>query len=210
MKCRKAYQGAPGYAQWEDNPEIAICISADNGESWSQPIFLNALETPELADMIPVYVYPGDKIEDMGDNHGKLHLFFLNDYEYGPYGQGGINPGGMQIYCALNIDFGPFVTMQPETIPQPEIYLTNYPNPFNPTTTISFSVPQMSSFVTLEIYNVKGQKVKTLVNETKSAGEHSVVWDGRDSNNKPVSSGIYFYNLKAGRFEKSRKMLLLK
>jgi hypothetical protein len=199
-----------GYVQWEDNPEIAICVSGDNGVSWSQPVFLNALETPELADMIPVYVYPGDKIEDLGNNHGKLHLFFLNDYEYGPYGQGGINPGGMQTYCALDIDFSPFVSSQPTTIPQPEIYLTNYPNPFNPETTITFSVPQTSSFVTLSIYNIKGQKVKKLVNEVLPAGKHSVVWNGTDDNDSQVGSGIYFYKLKAGDFEKSRKMLLLK
>jgi hypothetical protein len=161
--------------------------------------------------MIPVYVYPGDKIEDLGNDHGKLHLFFLDDYSYGSYVHGnGQNLGGMQIYCALDIDFSPFVSMQPETIPQPEIYLTNYPNPFNPTTTISFSVPQTSSFVILSIYNIKGQKVKTLVNEVLPAGKHSVVWNGRDANGKRVGSGIYFYKLKAGNFTKSRKMLLMK
>jgi hypothetical protein len=211
LKARYAEEGVPGYENWLEKPEIAICISADNGESWSQPIFLNANETPELADMIPCYVYPGDKIEDLGNNHGKLHLFFLDDYSYGSYVHGnGQNLGGMQIYCALDIDFSPFVSMQPETIPQPERYLTNYPNPFNPETTITFSVPQTSSFVTITIYNIKGQKVKTLVNERLQAGEHSVVWDGRNGNNKSVSSGIYFYKLKAGNFEKSRKMLLMK
>ena len=211
LKCRKAYQGAPGYTQWEDNPEIAICVSGDNGISWSQPIFLNALETPELADMIPVYVYPGDKIEDMGDNHGKIHLFFLNDYEYGPYGQGGINPGGMQIYCGLDIDFGPFVTMQPETIPQSEICLTNYPNPFNPSTTISFTAEDAKD-AELMIYNVKGQKVKTFhVILSGVKGQSSIVWDGTDQNNKPVSSGVYFYKLEIdGKTIKSKKMLLLK
>ncbi|MCK4654930.1 MAG: T9SS type A sorting domain-containing protein [Candidatus Cloacimonetes bacterium] len=218
LKCRKAYQGVLGYAQWEDNPEIAICVSGDNGVSWSQPIFLNALETPELADMIPVYVYPGDKIEDLDNNHGKLHLFFLNDYEYGPYGQGGINPGGMQIYCALDIDFGPFVSIEDKTVPQFSYELYNYPNPFNPETTISFSVTQTSSFVTLEIYNIKGQKVKTLVNEVLPAGKYSTIWNGRDSNGNRVSSGIYFYKLclhhdssgKAGDYQKVKKMILLK
>ncbi len=88
--------------------------------------------------------------------------------------------------------------------------LGNYPNPFNPETTISFSVAQTSSFVNLEIFNLKGQKVKLLVNETLSAGQRSVVWDGTDENNRPVSSGIYFYKLKVGNFEQSKKMLLLK
>jgi hypothetical protein len=86
----------------------------------------------------------------------------------------------------------------------------NYPNPFNPSTTISFSVTQSSSFVTLSVYNLRGQKVKTLVNKVLSAGEHSTIWNGRDSNDDRVSSGIYFYKLKAGDFQKVRKMVLLK
>ena len=86
----------------------------------------------------------------------------------------------------------------------------NFPNPFNPTTTILFSVTQTSSFVTLEIYNIKGQKIKTLVNKLIPAGEHSAFWNGRDSNDKQVGSGIYFYKLKAGEFQKVKKMVLIK
>jgi flagellar hook assembly protein FlgD len=98
------------------------------------------------------------------------------------------------------------------------ILYQNYPNPFNPITTISFSVTQNavsgsdgSSFVTLEIYNLKGQKVKTLVNEVLPAGEHSVVWDGKNTNNKSAASGIYFYDLKVGKKSlATKKCLLLK
>jgi hypothetical protein len=86
----------------------------------------------------------------------------------------------------------------------------NYPNPFNPTTTIYFSVAQTSSFVTIEIYNIKGQQVRTLVNEVFPAGSHSVLWDGRDNHDKPVSSGLYFYTLKAGTFSSVKKMILIK
>ncbi len=85
----------------------------------------------------------------------------------------------------------------------------NYPNPFNPTTTISFSIPNDSN-VELSIFNIKGQKVKTLVNEMLPAGEHSIIWNGRDSNGNRVSSGMYFYKLKAGDFQKVRKMILIK
>ena len=88
--------------------------------------------------------------------------------------------------------------------------LSNYPNPFNPTTTISFSVTQTSSFVTLEINNIKGQKVKTLVNEKMDAGTHHVMWDGKNENGKSVTSGIYFYKLKTQTITETRKMLLLK
>ncbi|MDP8204941.1 MAG: T9SS type A sorting domain-containing protein [Candidatus Tenebribacter mawsonii] len=86
----------------------------------------------------------------------------------------------------------------------------NYPNPFNPITTIEFSVTQTSALVTLEIYNIKGRKVKQLVNDQLSVGTHSIVWNGTDENNTPTSSGIYFYKLKAGNFQQTRKMILLK
>ncbi len=86
----------------------------------------------------------------------------------------------------------------------------NYPNPFNPSTTISFSLTTEDTEII--IYNIKGQKVKQLVSDIRQLpeGQHSVVWDGKDDNNQPVSSGIYFYKLKAGGFQKVRKMILLK
>ena len=86
----------------------------------------------------------------------------------------------------------------------------NYPNPFNPTTTISFSVAQTPSFVNLEIFNLKGQKVKQLVSEQLSTGQHSVVWNGDEANGNTVSSGLYFYKIKAGRYTSFKKMILMK
>ena len=85
----------------------------------------------------------------------------------------------------------------------------NYPNPFNPETQISFSLKN-SQDVKLSIYNIKGQLVKTLVNEKKSAGAHTVVWKGLDEYNKQVSSGIYFYKLETATYVNTMKMLLMK
>ncbi len=85
----------------------------------------------------------------------------------------------------------------------------NYPNPFNPSTTIRYSVKEATP-VTIGIYNVKGQLVKTLVNEDKSSGNHSVVWNGRDNNNQAVSSGVYFYKMLAGKYSSTKKMILMK
>ncbi len=85
----------------------------------------------------------------------------------------------------------------------------NYPNPFNPQTEIKFSLPQPSQ-VKLEIFNVRGQKVKTLLNQDMVAGTHSVIWDGRNEDGKNVASGIYFYRLKAGEYRVTKKMLILK
>ena len=71
---------------------------------------------------------------------------------------------------------------------------SNYPNPFNPSTTINFSVPKTAS-VSLVIYNIRGQKVKELLNESLEYGNHSVVWNGRDESNRSVASGVYFARL---------------
>ena len=88
----------------------------------------------------------------------------------------------------------------------------NYPNPFNPTTSIEFSVPGSANatHTTLSIYNLLGQKVRTLVDEPREAGIHDVNWDGKDEKARDVSSGIYFYVLEVGDFRESRKMTLLK
>jgi len=104
-----------------------------------------------------------------------------------------------------------------EVIAVNDINLINYPNPFNPSTTISFSVAQSPLIVEIDIYNLKGQKVRTLdcsnsfaANTRDSCSNCSVTWNGTDNKNKPVSSGIYFARLKAGKTEASCKMLLLK
>jgi subtilisin family serine protease len=87
--------------------------------------------------------------------------------------------------------------------------LANAPNPFNANTSISYYVPQEAQ-VTLDVYNIRGQKVKTLVNDYKSAGTYSVIWDGTNSNGDVVSSGVYFYNLSIGKEHVTKKMTFLK
>ncbi|MCK5075819.1 MAG: T9SS type A sorting domain-containing protein, partial [Calditrichia bacterium] len=85
----------------------------------------------------------------------------------------------------------------------------NYPNPFNPITSIEFIIPR-ANHVKLEIYNMLGQKVKTLVNTKMQAGPHTMQWNGKDEEGNSVSSGVYFYRIKAGKYSKIRKMLFLK
>jgi hypothetical protein len=85
----------------------------------------------------------------------------------------------------------------------------NYPNPFNPSTTVAFTL-KSRGFVDLSIYNVLGQKVKTLVSGELDAGQHEAVWDGTDESGDEVSSGMYFYKIDAGEFVKTKKMLMLK
>jgi hypothetical protein len=86
----------------------------------------------------------------------------------------------------------------------------NFPNPFNPETTISFSTTNTHEMTRIEIYNIKGQKIKILVDEILEPGYHSVVWDGKDSSGKNVSSGIYFFKMKSGDYTSNKKMILMK
>ena len=85
----------------------------------------------------------------------------------------------------------------------------NYPNPFNPETKIVYSVKEAGN-VTLEVYNIRGQLVKTLVNDVKDTGEFTATWTGTDNSNKSVSSGIYFYKMKSGNYAATKKMILMK
>jgi hypothetical protein len=87
--------------------------------------------------------------------------------------------------------------------------LGNFPNPFNPSTMIKLQVKE-STPVTVNIYNVKGQLVKSLVNEVLPMGVHECVWSGIDNSNRPVSSGVYFYNVKIGELNETHKMIMLK
>ena len=99
---------------------------------------------------------------------------------------------------------------EPEITPVPaRLETSNYPNPFNPVTTIVYSLPKDSK-ISISIYNIKGQKVKTLVTGTQPAGSYNVTWNGKDESGKDVTSGIYFYKLKTQNNEITRKMLLLK
>jgi len=96
-----------------------------------------------------------------------------------------------------------------ESAPVVNAVLGNYPNPFNPSTEINYAVKAEAS-VMIAIYNVKGQLVKSLVNEVVGMGTHSVEWSGSDNNNRPVSSGVYFYMVQIGSDNFTNKMIMLK
>ena len=85
----------------------------------------------------------------------------------------------------------------------------NYPNPFNPQTLIKYDLPEPGP-VNITVYNILGQKVKTLMDEHQEMGYKFVYWDGKDEEGKEVASGIYFYKIKTKEFEKTKKMVLLK
>ena len=113
---------------------------------------------------------------------------------------------------AYEYDALPYVDIKDNVIVYTsEVFLhQNYPNPFNPITTINYYLIENSK-VEINIYNIKGQKVKQLINEHLSTGQHSVIWNGKDDNNKLVSSGVYLYKLNVNnKTEVVKKCMLLK
>jgi len=96
-----------------------------------------------------------------------------------------------------------------EVIPYRFELSQNYPNPFSPSTTIEYSVPERSH-VTIEAYNVLGQKVRTLVDREEPAGSHTITWDGTTDYGQPAATGVYIYRFRAGDHTETKKMLLLK
>jgi hypothetical protein len=85
----------------------------------------------------------------------------------------------------------------------------NYPNPFNPSTTIRFELPE-AGHVALTVYNMSGQEVARLADESLGAGSYLAEWDGRDMSGELVSSGVYLYRLKAGEYTATRRMIMMK
>ena len=118
-------------------------------------------------------------------------------------------PGGTPI---TDIDFDAFYTESLESSPivvQEYGLSDNFPNPFNPSTNISFSVANYGE-VSLVVFDALGREVNTLVSEVYSPGSYKVVWNGDDQNGNPMSSGMYFYRLDAGDFSQTKKMLFMK
>ena len=115
-----------------------------------------------------------------------------------------------QITARSTADFNPPVANDDDVIVPVESQLVgNYPNPFNPETTISYTVKENSN-VKIDIYNMKGQLIRSLVNSEKAAGNHSVVWNGQDDNGRTVASGVYYYKMYAGKYSSTKKMILMK
>lgn len=94
-------------------------------------------------------------------------------------------------------------------MPEQFVLSQNYPNPFNPSTNIEYGLPK-TAYVVLKIYNILGEEIRTLVQEQQSPGIKTVVWDGTNNRGLDVASGIYIYQIKAGDFRSTRKLMLLR
>ena len=123
-----------------------------------------------------------------------------------------LEPGEFRIYTNIKMETPIIIdtdVSQPETSQPREFALhQNYPNPFNPATEIRYSLPTVAQ-AKLEIYNVLGEKIRTLIDRKQSDGAYAVNWDGRDDRGERVSSGVYLYRLQTDQAVQTRKMLLV-
>ncbi|HNW60371.1 MAG TPA: T9SS type A sorting domain-containing protein, partial [bacterium] len=183
--------------------EIFMTASTDGGKTWSAP--KNISNTPKFDER---HIVAFKNIVD-----GKLHMVYFGDNGPGSEYYNLINGFSNFVtsgvyYYGMNATLTGVNTRGVTTVASYELG-QNYPNPFNPTTTIDFSVPKASQ-VKLTVYNMLGQKVKTLVDRTMVAGQHTIKWDGLDDNGSAVSSGMYIYRLEGQFGVKSHKMMFLK
>jgi hypothetical protein len=163
-----------------------LYISVYNGnESWSDPSNLGTIINSDFEDAYPLITFDGQ------------YFFFTTqksgDLGYNPY------------WVDAQVIYDLIMDVEDEDSNPVDFYLSqNYPNPFNPTTTIKYQIPELS-FVTLNVYDVLGNEITTLVNEEKPAGKNEV-----ELNAHNLLSGVYFYQLKAELFSETKKMLLMK
>ena len=107
-------------------------------------------------------------------------------------------------------EYGAFVIIdETKVVPESFTLHQNYPNPFNPTTILRYNLPEHTK-VTLTVYDMLGRQVTQLVNTIQGAGYKSVQWNATDYFGKPVSAGVYLYQIRAGQFVQTKKMVLLK
>lgn len=218
LEARDSLAGFHEAIPVSDQPPLKVTAS----NTYYKPLMLELFNLYQIAPMTPAF-FPAENAEVLYTYHSyfsetsdlealpcgvKYKPFRANVYSF-PFHLWTIEPeDGRNLidYIISDVRFQP----PPEELPDRFKLSQNYPNPFNPTTTIEFELPQTSK-VTLEIYNILGRKVKTLLsNETLPGGLYSKSWDGRDTNNNPVASGIYLYRLSGSDFTASKKMLLLK
>jgi hypothetical protein len=104
---------------------------------------------------------------------------------------------------------GRFILKRESALPETFTLYQNYPNPFNPITTLRYDLPEQS-YITLTIYDMLGREITQLVSTTQEAGFKSVQWGGTDNMGRAVTAGVYLYQIRAGEFVQTKKMVLLK
>jgi hypothetical protein len=203
-------------ADYESGLQIINVSRPDN------PEWVGGYDSPGYA----YDVFVGDSLAYLADGSGGLQIIRItdpanptlaNNYDTPGTAQG-IYVKGEYVYVADNnsliiLETPYFLEVKEgdegDVLPPAFALLQNYPNPFNPTTKIEFLVSR-SGQVRIDIFNILGQKVSTLVDQNLKAGHKLVNWDGKDDSGQEVSSGIYFYRIKTSDFSQTKKMVLLR
>jgi len=195
---------------------VLSIISGSGGLTAEAGMMISASETTALAfSLTGSTIAPGTGVlvsmETSYDASLAPQEVLINAEEEGVDGNRLIisGPSGTPV---LDIDFTAFYTESLENLPiMVEKYelSDNFPNPFNPSTNISFSVASYGE-VSLIVFDALGREVNTLVSEVYSPGSYKVTWNGDDQNGNLMSSGMYFYRLDAGEFSQTKKMLFMK
>lgn len=183
------------------------------------PVNLGLFVTDDPDGVLTAYIGPLISYFEYRTNN----FLRLTDDEWNQtYLQSALRPAWVNLYLADTLGnsrgTGPslvtsiMIDEESTVIPQSEVLIANYPNPFNASTLIAFTIPYdlTNNFVELNVYDVRGRLVKTLVNEVLSAGNYIVRWEGDNSSGQHVASGVYFYKIQAGNINKSEKMILLR
>ena len=212
------------YPDFYQTSEIMISISIDSGNSWSEPLSINKNTHPEISFVpgsVPAYIYPADLIFRVDEHTVRLYFMYVDNLEWGDNVGFGQSEGASIRFTAIDLNIENITNISDTFLPVPQALLyQNYPNPFNPSTTISFSVgtdafvlsasSQQGTHIRIDIYNIRGQKVRTLVNESYPPGKHTVEWNGKNESGNKVGSGVYLYRMTAGESVSVRRMVLLK
>lgn len=201
----------PEHLPYANSPEIVIACSADDGASWSDPIILNDVDTPELAGLIPMWVYPANTVQYMGMQGnrkvGRLGLMFLNDNRWGALGiwNPHVMPDScMVMFAELEIVFPePVANLDPSQSPEVLQISNAYPNPFRDQLSIKAEIK--AGDYEFKVFNIKGQ----CVHEHRAWGKGTLdlSWNGLDAKGKRLPAGIYLLQLKTGGRYSTRKVL---
>jgi hypothetical protein len=178
----------------------------------------NSVVSIDISDIVNT---PGEYsfalgVLDEGDSvsfYSKEKMYCANNY---PGCNESDQPGGAEPYAPL-IAYWPSLTFEQdifsnnekELLPFKFALYQNYPNPFNPITTIDYEVAR-DGLVSIFVYDLMGRRIKTLVNKVNAPGRYSVSWNGSNDDSKQLSTGMYFYKMRAEGFESVKKLMLIK
>ena len=201
----------PGALIYEESFNYTAGLSGE--VAWAE-LTLSEVQTLNADFFVTIdgdFTLDGAEIVPVFDNMVRQYLgagaFSMNTVYYDPDSDTWGHSSGDRFINVLAVDSS---NDADDMIPNKSQLLGNYPNPFNPKTEISFQISEVSN-VTVDIYNVRGEKVKSLVNDILTPATYSYIWDGTDNQQNSVGSGVYFYTLSLdGKIVGQQKMVLMK